>query len=127
MMKQGFKILTILLIGLLLISIIPINTSEALTNPLYAPGAYKPSVNNEADSGIFIDIGQMVIGILQGLGILISVVSLMVIGFKYISGSLSQKAEYKERLVPYLIGAVMVFAIPQIVGLVYELITSNFH
>jgi len=49
----------------------------------------------------------------------------MVIGIKYMMGSAEEKAEYKKVMVPYIIGAVLLFAAPHIVRVVYDL-SKNF-
>ena len=42
--------------------------------------------------------------------IAISVIVLIVLGIKYMMGSVEEKAEYKKTLMPYIIGAGLVFA-----------------
>ena len=64
---------------------------------------------------------EKVLGIIQTVGIVISVIMLMVIGIKYILSSVEERADYKQTLMPYLIGAVLVFAgttIPQIIYII---------
>lgn len=39
-------------------------------------------------------------------------------------GSPEEKAEYKKTMMPYVVGAVFIFAASQIAGVVYGLITS---
>ncbi len=58
-----------------------------------------------------------VLGIIQAIGAVVSVIILIAIGIKYMLGSVEEKAEYKQTLIPYLIGAALVFSgttIPQI-------------
>lgn len=58
-----------------------------------------------------------VLGIVQVIGSVVSVIILMAIGIKYMLGSVEEKAEYKKTLMSYLIGAALVFSgttIPQI-------------
>ena len=66
-------------------------------------------------------IGNSIITILTTVGVVISVIVLIVIGLKYMMGSLEEKAEYKKSLMPYVIGAVIVFAASTIAGVVYNL------
>ena len=59
-----------------------------------------------------------ILGLIQNIGAVISVVMLIIIGIKYMLGSIEEKAEYKETLKPYLIGALLLFsgsALPQII------------
>ena len=46
---------------------------------------------------------------------------LLVIGIKYIIGSAEQKAEYKTTMIPYIVGAVLIFAGTSIVKVIYQL------
>lgn len=56
------------------------------------------------------DLGNDIIGILQAVGIVVSVVVVIVLGIKYMMGSVEEKAEYKKTMMPYLIGAALIFA-----------------
>ena len=61
---------------------------------------------------------ETILGILQVIGVVISVIILMVMGMKYMFGSVEEKSEFKETMIPYLIGAALVFSgttIPQII------------
>ncbi len=68
---------------------------------------------------------ETILGIIQIIGVVISVVMLIVIGIKYMMGSIEEKAEYKETLKPYLIGAFLVFSGTTVPQLIYQL-TKNF-
>ena len=69
---------------------------------------------------------EKVLGIIQTAGIVISVIMLMVIGMKYILSSVEERADYKQTLMPYLIGAVLVFTGTTIPQLIY-IIASNIY
>lgn len=66
-------------------------------------------------------VGQKVIGVIRVIGIIISVVCLMVLGIKYMMGSSEEKAEYKKTFIPYLVGAVLLFAAAAFANSIYEL------
>lgn len=66
------------------------------------------------------DLGNKIIGILQTLGVVLSVVILIVLGIKYMMGSAEEKAEYKKTLLPYIIGAALVFAASAISGIIFN-------
>ena len=53
---------------------------------------------------------ENVLGIVQVIGSVVSVIMLMAIGIKYMLGSVEKKVEHKQTLIPYLIGAVFVFS-----------------
>ncbi len=57
----------------------------------------------------------MILGIIQTIGILIAVGTVMYVGIKYLTSGAGKKAEAKETMVPVLIGAVLLaLAIPVI-------------
>lgn len=66
--------------------------------------------------------GNKIITAISTIGSIISVIVLVVLGIKYMAGSVEEKAEYKKSLLPYVIGAVLVFAASSIAGIVYTLV-----
>ena len=66
--------------------------------------------------------GNKTITILSVIGSLISVIVLIVLVIKYMLGSTEEKAEYKKSMLPYVIGAVSVFASSAIAGAIYNII-----
>ena len=71
------------------------------------------------------DLGNKIIGILQAVGIVLSVVILTVIGIKYMMGSAEEKAEYKKTMIPYINGAIFIFTAPQRANMIYGFVKSN--
>jgi len=65
-----------------------------------------------------------IIGVIQVVGILIAVGVIMVLGIKYMMGSAEEKAEYKKVFVPYIIGAIILFAASALADAVYKMINS---
>ena len=66
----------------------------------------------------------VILGFINLIGIAISVIVLALIGIKYMLGSVEEKAQYKETMTPYLIGAVLVFGITNVLAIVSELAKS---
>ena len=66
--------------------------------------------------------GNKTITILSIIGSFISVIILIILGIKYMLGSVEEKAEYKKTLMPYIIGATFVFAASAIAGTIYNAI-----
>ena len=77
--------------------------------------------SNTANTQKMTDIGNQVITIVSVAGSLISVIVLVILGIKYMMGSAEEKAEYKESMMPYLIGAVMLFAITNLLAIISAL------
>ena len=86
------------------------------------PGDFK----NVNASNEFNDVGSKIIGALKGIGTIVAVAILIVIGIKYMMGSAEEKAEYKKVMIPYLIGAVLIFAAPYIADAIYIFSKNNF-
>ena len=75
------------------------------------------NVNTEGITGL----GNSIIAVVRIVGIVIAVVILLVLGIKYMMGSAEEKAEYKKSMIPYIVGAVLIFASTTIVGVVYDM------
>lgn len=65
-------------------------------------------------------VGQRIMGIVQTVGVVVAVVILMVLGIKYMMGSAEEKAEYKKTMLPYIIGAILIFGAVSIANMVYN-------
>jgi len=64
--------------------------------------------------------GNSVVKVISTVGIVISVVMLIILGIKYMMGSIEERADYKKSLVPYMIGAGLVFAASTIAQIIYD-------
>ena len=65
------------------------------------------------------NVGKSIVGILQTVGIVLSVVVLIVLGIKYMMGSAEEKAEYKKSMIPYIVGAALIFAASAFAQVIY--------
>ncbi|MNT27884.1 TrbC/VIRB2 family protein [compost metagenome] len=65
-------------------------------------------------------VGEKVMGIIQTVGVVTAVIILMVLGIKYMMGSAEEKAEYKKTMMPYVIGAILIFGATAIANMVYN-------
>ena len=75
---------------------------------------------NENNTGKITSLGSQIIGIVTTIGSVVAVLVLVVLGVKYMMGSAEEKAEYKKTLMPYVIGAVLVFAASTIAGVIFS-------
>ena len=67
------------------------------------------------------DLGNKIITVVTIIGSVVSVIVLIILGIKYMLGSVDEKAEYKKTLLPYIIGATLVFAASSIASIIYNL------
>ena len=67
---------------------------------------------------------KKIVGIIQLIGVVASVIVLILIGIKYMMGSVEEKAEYKKSLMPYIIGCALVFAASVFAQILYDLFSG---
>ena len=117
MSKKTMKILTTIATILLIISM---GTSIVAATSV---GGMELSPNTD-NTGDITTIGNKVMGIIQVVGTIAAVAIVMVLGIKYMMGSAEEKAEYKKTLLPYIIGAALVFAAATIASVVFNFASS---
>ncbi len=66
------------------------------------------------------EVGNLVLGIIKNIGTFIAVGVLMVLGIKYMLGSIEERASYKKSMLPYFIGAILLFGAVNITAYVVE-------
>lgn len=88
----------------------------------FNPDFYKPNTTTKSsDESVLKNIGNHIIAPISVIGSFVSVFALILIGVKYMLGSVEEKAEYKKTLLPYIIGCIMVFGIINILGIIYDI------
>lgn len=112
--KTLSKILTFVVIVVMIATVC--SNVFAITNPASLTGKNTSS---------FDDFGSKIIGAIQAIGSITAVAILVVLGVKYMMGSAEEKAEYKKTMIPYLVGAVLVFMASNIAGFVYNFASSS--
>lgn len=69
----------------------------------------------------YTDRMKKVFSILRVVGTILSVVILTAIGLKFMMGSVEEKSEYKKSLLPYAIGAAIIFTGSWLPQLIFDL------
>lgn len=118
-MKKMSKVLSIMLMVMMLVMI--------TTNVFAIPDDITPKTidgTSDVNVGGITTLGNSVVKIITTAGIVVSVIILVVLGIKYMMGSAEEKAEYKKTLMPYVIGAALVFAASSIATVVFNFATS---
>lgn len=113
-MKKHVKLISALISIALLLTLVIV--------PVYAgftPTEVTPDVTGAGTTSIK-GIGNQVVGIIQIIGTIAAVAILIVVGIKYMMGSAEEKAEYKKTMIPYIIGAVLVFAAANLSKMLYD-------
>ncbi len=116
MNKKTTKILaTILMIAMIV--------SVAATCFAITPSDIKGDTTTQGATEIS-NVGKSIVGILQTVGIILSVIVLIILGIKYMMGSAEEKADYKKSMIPYLVGAILIFAASALAQVVYQFVTG---
>ena len=100
-MKKTMKILTVLLLAIVLITFATNVFADELD-----PAKLTPSYG---DSTALQNKAGQIMGMIRNVAIVASVIIIMVLGVKYMLGSVEEKAEIKAALVPFVIGCIVVF------------------
>ena len=112
--KIFISIITLFLILALSINIYAITLDDAKNQMI---DANKLDSTQDKSTGVMAVIND-VIGLLQLAGTGISVVTITLLGAKYMLSSVEQKAEIKNRAMPVVIGCVILFGAVNLVAIV---------
>ena len=112
-LKKFLKIIiSILILSMLIFICLPKNMSEAFT--------IGSLTGNTTGTVEVQTAGNKVVQIVSTVGSILSVIVIIVLGIKYMIGSVEERADYKKTMLPYLIGAVFIFAASNIANIVYQ-------
>lgn len=115
------------------------NTLPATTNRLQEPQRqdtqssgtintdyYKPDSTTTSSTERYGNLGLKIVSALNLVGSAISALVIIVLGIKYMMGSVEERASYKKTMLPYVIGAIMVFGIVNILEIVVNIVSESF-
>ena len=119
-MKKSIKVISTLLLAIMLVASIA-GTVLAVDPNTVLNGL---NGNGNVQTNDLTKVGNNIVTIIQVVGIVIAVIVLLVIGIKYMIGSASEKAEYKKTMIPYIVGALLIFAGTSLVRVIYSLSSS---
>lgn len=128
-MKKDILIKTVLVILIIFITLLTLKTTVnamEIGNPVDHPASYNPDYYKSvtlSDAELKQRIGN-ILGTINIFGMVVSVVALMIIGIKYMIGSIEEKAEYKKVMTIYLLGAILIFSLTTIPNILYKIGTS---
>lgn len=116
------KYIMVIITIVLLILMLSVNILEVQAVGLDKMGDSSSYIKENGDNKKVIDIGNVIVGVVRTVGEAIAVVMLAIIGLKYVMGSVEEKAEYKQTMWPYILGAVLIFAGAALTNIIYELL-----
>ena len=119
--KKNFFQLIILIFTFIMIMPISCN---ATYDPLEDPNSFKPGNISSEDANVITGRVNSIIGVIVTVGVIISAITLCILGIKYMVGSVEERAEYKKTMIPYIIGAVLLFAASSVVGIIANIVQN---
>lgn len=72
-------------------------------------------------------VANSILGIIRTVGTMVTVGVLMILGIKYMTGSLEERATYKKSMMPYLVGVILIFAAVNLTSMIYDFSTKSYH
>ena len=118
-MKKSIKMISILMIALMMIMVA---TPVFAVDTIGAIGEVDQEIFYGGNTDFTARAGR-IIGFLQWAGAIAGVIIIAIFGIKYMMGSLEEKAEYKKTMIPFIVGAVVLIAAPQIAKLIFSIFT----
>ena len=115
MKGKTIKLLSVLLVAIMLVTV---STSVFAAPDFNTITSEMDTASNNVSTDKITETGGGIMGILQVVGMVIAVIILIVIGIKYMMGSAQEKAEYKKTFIPYIVGAILIFAASALAGVV---------
>ena len=118
-MKKTMKILTVLLLAIVLITfttnVLAAGTGSGALDPKNISASY--STDN---SGLTTKAGK-IMGMIRNIAAIAAVIIIMVLGVKYMLGSVEEKAEYKKSFMPLIIGIILVVTATAIASFIFTM------
>ena len=126
MKKKTLKILTVVfIVSMMLVTFSTLVRADATTTGKDTSTMLTDIQKNSSDAGTeqSAQLGGIIVGVVQTVGTIVAVVVVAVLGIKYMTGSTEEKAEYKKTMLPYFVGAIVLFLGVTIVRVIYSFAT----
>ena len=99
-------------------------TNTTASDLIINPDNYKPTEVKGEDLGTGKSKVEKLIGTITTIGIIVSIASIMILGIKYMVGSIEERAEYKKTMLPVLIGMILLFGTSTILNTINAVING---
>ena len=117
-MKKRVRIFSIIMLIIITLSSFMATISYA---DLINPNDYNPNNSNDEVPEKFTNMVNIIATTIQTIGVILSVIVIGLLGIKYMTGSVVERADYKKPMIPFLIGTVLIVAVGTIIRIVNDL------
>lgn len=83
-------------------------------------------IYNPGGTGGLNTMGGKILGLVQAIGTSVSVIMIVVIAIRYFVSAPDQKADVKSKLIPFLIGAILLFGASNLLSLLVTVVRDIF-
>lgn len=88
------------------------------------PNYYKPGSLTQEDYEKPFKLAGVIVNAITVTGIVVAVVTTMILGIKYMIGSVEERAEYKKTMMPIMVGMIMLFCTTTIVSIIWNIVSN---
>ena len=117
-MKRKVKIFSIIMLIIITISSFALTVSYA---DIIDPNEYNPNNSTEEVPEKFTNMLGIIATTIQTIGVILSIIVIGLLGIKYMTGSVEERADYKKSMIPFLVGTVLIVAVGTIIRIVNDL------
>ena len=117
---KKIKIITTIMIAIILLLQIMSTVCMAESKTIETDN-YKTSIEGYSQAE---NKAKGIVTVLRTIGIAVAIIGILVLGIKYMAGSVEARADYKKSMIPYLIGCIMLFAITTLLSIIYDLTSA---
>ena len=121
-MKKTTKILSTILMAVMMLSIVSTNVLAAGGGTPLTPGGVMNNADYNMSDTTLVQKAGKVIGMIRNISVIAAVIIIMVLGVKYMLGSVEEKAEYKKSFMPLIIGIILVVAAASIAAFIFDMV-----
>ena len=122
-MKKLAKILSVVMISIMVMTCITTTFAATATNP--AVWEDDKLDTSAIDTSSIKNFSAALINVVSIVGSAAAIITLIILGIKYMMGSAEERAEYKKTLLPYILGAAMVFGASLLTGVIYNFMNAS--
>lgn len=119
--NKRFLIILIALVFTIIFTFTTVAFAGSNPDPVTNPDRYNP-IDESASATNFMKKAGVILGFLRYLGIIVAVVALAIIGISYMLSSVEGKAEYKKKILPYVLGCFLIVGISLVLGLAADVL-----
>lgn len=124
-MNKTMKILTVMLLAITLVMFFSSNvlaTSASKASGLISNiEQATEKAESTVDTSKFVSTAGKIIVLLRNFSIIAGVILIIVLGVKYMMGSVEQKSDYQKSFVPLIVGIVLVIGATSIASFLFSL------